>query len=79
MKKGKVKTWREFLNMTGGSKGLCAALGLERHTVLSWCGERRGLPEKHWPELVKQFAISYEELAEVSEYLKHLPLSEKSK
>lgn len=79
MKKGKVRTWREFLNITGGSKGLCRALSLERHTVLAWCAERRGIPEKHWPDLVAKFAVSFEELLAVSEYLKALPVNEKSK
>lgn len=79
MKKGKIKTWREFLNVVGGSKGIGKVLGLDRITVLMWCAERRGIPEKHWPELVKAFGISYEELCEVSEYLKKLPTTEKSK
>lgn len=79
MKKGKVKTWREFLNLVGGSKGLHEKLGLERHTVLVWCANRRGIPEKWWPQLVQAFGISFEELLAVSEYLKTLPSTEKSK
>lgn len=79
MKKGKVKTWREFLNLVGGSKGLAKSLGVERISVLTWCASRRGIPEKHWPYIVHLFGISYEELFEVSEYLKKLPTTEKSK
>jgi hypothetical protein len=70
----RIKTWTEFLEVTGGSKPLAIELGLERHTVLSWLAERRGIPVKYWPRIIERWGLTPRDLYTVDLQIKALPL-----
>lgn len=65
-----LKSVYDLFYRAGGSVQIAALLNLNQYTVDRWA--RSGVPEKYWPQLVKKFGVSREELISVSDKAKRL-------
>ena len=74
MRKGKIKTWRDFLSATGGSKPLSRVTGVERNTILEWYAKRRGVPEPYWQQLIDTFGLTADELLALNQVMRSTPI-----
>lgn len=65
----KVKKISDIIEAGGGSMQIAIDLGLTQDAVNMW--RHQGIPRKHWPDIVKRYKVTPQDIYNVDEGIRN--------
>lgn len=65
----KIKNLAQLFQYAGGTMNLAMALKLQQVTVIGW--KVKGIPQKHWADILKKFPITIDTIFHINQAIKN--------